>query len=424
MGSISFPPRLESTPVDPAPLGQPLEFPNSKRVAINRFLKAAMSEKLSTFHDTDLSARGIPGKEMVNLYRKWGEGQWGIILTGNVMIDAGHLEGPHNAIVPVDAPLEGERFEAFKAVAAAAKANGSLLIAQVSHPGRQADGSVQKHPISASDVQLVTEAMGPNAKYGKPRAATKEDIADVIRAWTHAAVYLEKAGFDGIELHGAHGYLLAQFLSQNTNHRTDEYGGSLENRLRLILEVAASIKAQVSERFVLGIKINSVEFQDQGFTPEEAVVLCRALEGAGFDFVETSGGTYESIGDVMVHRKDSTRRREAYFLEFSGHVHRAASTLRVYTTGGFKTVAGMVQALEDVDGVGLGVSSAQEPDLPLAILSGRAPSVWASAADALGMVARLVGASVQIQQLAKDEEIVDLSKTENVQSILASMGMA
>jgi 2,4-dienoyl-CoA reductase-like NADH-dependent reductase (Old Yellow Enzyme family) len=424
MGSITSPPRLESEPADPAPLGQPLEFPNSKRVAINRFLKASMSEKLATFDEHDLSARGIPGKELENLYRKWGEGQWGVILTGNVMIDPGHLEGAHNTIIPIDALFEGERFEGYKAMAAAAKSHGSLLVAQVGHPGRQTPESLQKHPISASDIQLVTAALAPGFTYGKPRSATQDDIDSIIKAFTHAAVYPEKAGVDGIELHGAHGYLLAQFISQYTNHRTDKYGGSLENRINLILEIAASIKAKVSEKFILGIKINSVEFQDQGFTQEEAVVLCRALEDAGFGFVETSGGTYESIGDVMTHTKESTRRREAYFLEFSGHVHRAASTLRVYTTGGFKTAAAMVRALEEIDGVGIGASSAQEPDLPLAILSGRAPSVWASAADMIGPGARLVAAYSQMRQISNEEDIVDLSNADNVQKILAAAGMA
>jgi 2,4-dienoyl-CoA reductase-like NADH-dependent reductase (Old Yellow Enzyme family) len=132
-------------------------------------------------------------------------------------------------------------------------------------------------------------------QFAKPHAATEDEIEHITDAIAHAAEYLEKAGFDGIELHGAHGYLLAQFLSPTTNRRTDKYGGSLENRMRIILEIAEECRKRVKPSFIVGIKINSVEFQDKGFTPEEAQKLCKALEGARFDYVELSGGTYESL---------------------------------------------------------------------------------------------------------------------------------
>ncbi|KAI0151505.1 NADH oxidase [Pestalotiopsis sp. NC0098] len=411
--------RYGSVGTDPSPLGQPLEFPISKRVAINRFLNGAMSESLATYDETDLSARGIPGKELEQLYRAWGEGKWGQILTGNVMIDPGHLEAPGNMIVPQDAPFEGERFEGFKAIAAAGKAHGSLIVPQVSHPGRQVPEIVQKHPVSASDMQLVVPAMGRT--FAKPRAATKEDIEGFIKGFTHAAVYLEKAGFDGIQLHGAHGYLLAQFLSPTTNKRTDQYGGSLENRMRLILEIAASIRAQVSDKFILGIKINSVEFQDEGFTPEEAITLCQSLEKAKFDYVETSGGTYESM--AFAHKKESTRKREAYFIEFSEQIHKSVSSLKVYTTGGFKTVDGMVQALSSVDGVGIGRAATQDPDLPELIISGKATGVGKYALEEDNLFVRLAAAKSQIKQIANGEKPDDLTDPEVVKKILISLGM-
>lgn len=410
--------RFDSVATDPSPLGQPLEYPFSKRFAINRFLNGAMSEKLATWDDTDHSKRGIPGKELETLYRKWGEGKWGQILTGNVQIDYENLETAGNMIVPQDAPFEGERFEGFKAIATAGKAHGSLIVAQVSHAGRQVSETIQKHPISASDIQLVSAAMGTT--YAKPRAATKEDIDTVIRGFTHAAVYLEKAGFDGIQLHGAHGYLLAQFLSPRTNKRTDQYGGSLENRMRLILEIAASIKSRVSERFILGIKINCVEFQDSGFTPEDAILLCQALEKAGFDYVETSGGTYESM--AFAHKKESTRNREAYFIEFAEQIAKSVSSLKVYTTGGFKTVDGMVKALDSVDGVGIGRSAAQDSDLPVRLLSGETKGVAKYAIEEDNLFVRLVGAIMQIKQLGNNEKPDDLADPENVRKVLASLG--
>ncbi|ORY69097.1 NADH oxidase [Pseudomassariella vexata] len=419
MGSTTSPPRFESAPADPAPLGQPLEYPFSKRSAPNRFLKGAMSERLASFSATDLSARGVPSPEAIRLYERWGQGGWGQLLTGNIMIDPGHLEAPGNYIIPRDSPYSGERFDAFKALAEGAKKEGSLIVGQVSHPGRQTSDDVQSEPISASAVQLVSPAM--KKTYAVPRAATKEDIAAIIDGFAHAAEYLEKAGFDGIELHGAHGYLLAQFLSPTTNQRTDNYGGSLENRARLILEVAAEVKKRVTDKFVLGIKVNSVEFQDKGFTPEDAVELCQLLEGAGFDYVETSGGTYESQG--FEHKKDSTRARESFFIEFAERIAKSLSKTKVYTTGGFKTVAGMVGVLGAVDGVGIGRAATQEPDLPKTILEGKATGIMKYAIGEDEFFMRLFASSMQMKAMGHGEEPLDLTVPDNVQKVGAAIAM-
>lgn len=410
-------PRFESDPADPAPLGKPLEFPFSKRTAPNVLMKAAMSERLASYSETDEASRGVPSKELTTLYRRWGAGQWGQIVTGNIMIHPGHLESQGNMVVPPDAPFEGPRFEAFKEIAAAAKEHGSLVVGQVGHPGRQVSDEVQKHPISASDVQLVTPLLGKT--YAKPRAATREDIAGIVQGFAHTAVYLEKAGYDGIQIHAAHGYLLAQFLSPTTNQRTDEYGGSLENRMRLILEVAAAVKKAVSPSFVVGIKVNSVEFQDKGFTPEEACVLCQKLEEAEFDYVETSGGTYESM--AWTHKRDSTRAREAYFAEFADQIAKNLTRTKVYTTGGLKTVAGMTRVLEGVDGLGIGRAACQEPELPLALLSGKAAGIMKYALDEDNLLARVIAGVVQIQKMAKGEEPDDLTNPEVCAQLLASL---
>ncbi|KAI3326374.1 NADH oxidase, partial [Xylariaceae sp. AK1471] len=359
MSSTVNAPRFKSTETDPALLSEPLEFPFSKRTAPNRFLNAAMSERLASFDKDDIESRGIPSPELIAAYERWGKGGWGQILTGNVMIDPSHLEAAGNAIIPIGAPFHGPRFEAFKQLASKAKANGSLIVAQVSHPGRQVPETIQNNPISASPVQLITPNMG--STYAVPREATQADLNLVIDGFAHAAEFLEHAGFDGIQLHGAHGYLLAQFLSPTTNQRTDKYGGSLETRMRLVLEIAAAIKKRVSARFILGIKVNSVEFQAKGFTSDEAVLLCQALEKAQFDYVETSGGTYESPG--FRFSRESTRKRENFFIEFAAQIASSLTQTKVYTTGGFKTVGAMVDALKEVDGIGLGRAAAQEPDL-------------------------------------------------------------
>ncbi|KAI4263817.1 MAG: hypothetical protein L6R35_007329, partial [Caloplaca aegaea] len=361
--------RYQSDHVDASPLGKPLEFPFSGKSAPNRFLKGAMTERISSWDPQNFEARGIPSKNLINVYKRWGEGQLGTVLTGNIMMEYDQLEAAGDSIIPRTAPFHGERFEAFKALATAGKAHGSLIIGQVSHPGRQCDARIQPDPVSASDVQLQGNLWG--MQFNKPHPASPSEIQRIIDGFVHCAEYLHLAGYDGIQLHGAHGYLLSQFLSPTTNHRTDSYGGSLANRSRLILEIAHAIRSHpnIPASFILGIKINSVEFQAGGFDPEECKILCASLESHRFDFVELSGGTYESL--AFAHKRDSTRKREAFFLDFAETIVPALSQTKTYITGGFKTVGAMVRALDTVDGVGLGRPVCQEPRLCADILAGK-----------------------------------------------------
>lgn len=208
--------RLPTEHVDASPLAQPLHFEFANKTAPNRFLKAAMTERLSTWDPKEPTKRGIPTKDLINVYKRWGEGALGVILTGNIMIDYDQLEAAGNPIIPPDSAFSGERFEAFKELSSQAKTHGSLCLGQVSHPGRQVESRIQPHPISASDVQLEGTVMG--MQFAKPHPASQEEINTVVAGFTHAAEYLYRAGYDGIELHGAHGYLLAQFLSQTTTN--------------------------------------------------------------------------------------------------------------------------------------------------------------------------------------------------------------
>lgn len=407
-----------AAPVDSAPLFEPLEFKFSGRKAPNRFLKAAMSEKLATWDPTDLSVRGFPTPELITLYKNWGAGGWGVSLTSNIIIDSINVEAAGNLMIPAGEPFEGERFDKFKALATAAKADGNLLVGQVSHGGRQVVQWINPEPISASNVQLTNSSLGQ--KHGAPREATKEEIAQVVEGFANAAAYLEKAGFDGIELHGAHGYLLAQFLSPQTNQRTDEYGGSRENRFRIVLEIRDAIKKRVKPDFIVGIKINSVEYSSGGIELEDAVQLCIALENAQFDFVELSGGNYEKL--AFTHIKEANRKREAFFLnqaeEIVKHLKRE---MKVYCTGGYKSVAAMANSLSIVDGVGIGRVACQEPRLPLAIKNANQPAALQQKLEDDDFPRRFAAAGVHITQIASGEEPVDLSVQENVDSFWNDM---
>ncbi|RCN41702.1 oxidoreductase, FAD/FMN-binding protein [Ancylostoma caninum] len=271
--------RIPAEKTDVSALGKEICFRNG-RVAKNRFLKAAMSERSATWDVEDLSKRGIPTQELINVYDKWGHGGFGVIVTGNIIVDPRNLEAAGNTIIckENDSPLLRK---AFSRLAEAAKQDGALVIAQLSHAGRQTPVYVNKYPYACSNKRLV--------------------------------------GFDGVELHAAHGYLLSQFLSPTTNDRTDRYGGTLKNRARIIIEIMEAIRNETSERFILGIKTNSVEFQPNGLNIDDAKAACSLMEKCGFDFVELSGGTLEK--PAWMHERVSSMYREAFFMEFAEKVH-------------------------------------------------------------------------------------------------------
>jgi 2,4-dienoyl-CoA reductase-like NADH-dependent reductase (Old Yellow Enzyme family) len=255
--------------------------------------------------------------------------------------------------------------------------------------------------------------------FEKPRPATQDDINRIIECFAHAAEFLYNAGFDGIQLHGAHGYLLAQFLSSTTNKRSDEYGGSLQNRMRLILEIAEAVHKRVPSSFVLGIKINSVEFQEGGFTPDEARQLCRALEDSRFDYVELSGGTYEEL--AFAHKRESTKKRESFFLDFAREIVPGLTKTRSYVTGGFKTLGAMVKALDTVDGVGLARPVCQEFHLSADLLEGKVKGAIKQGLDPQNFGLTYLAAGSQICMVGKDKEPIDLSREENVNRFMKDL---
>lgn len=270
--------------------------------------------------------------------------------------------------------------------------------------------------LKATDAQ--------NTMFVTTREATQADIDFLIEGFVHAAEYLEAAGFDGIELHGAHGYVIAQFLSPRTNKRVDSYGGSLANRMRFLLEISKKIRARTSPSFIVGVKLNSVEFQEGGFGAAEAAEVCRVLQDeVGMDFVELSGGTLEKVGHEWT--KETTINREAFFLRFAElivpHLGKTTAERRtkVFITGGLRTVDAMVNALSTVDAVGIARPAAQEPWIGRDLLSGRVTSVVKPVSpfdndSTLGLI--LAGA--QMQQVASGFQPFDSSDEEAIKSFL------
>lgn len=346
-----------------AGLDTPLELPCGIELS-NRLCKAAMTEGLG---DPDNRAT----ERHARIYRRWAEGGIGLNLTGNVLIDRNYLERPGNVAVDGNGGLD-----ALKAYAEAGKANGTALWMQINHPGRQCPASIHPHPLSPSDVQL-----GSNDKaFGKPVPMTGEQVRDTVDRFVHVAQTAGKAGFGGVQVHSAHGYLLSNFLSPVTNKRTDQWGGPLENRARLLLDIVRSIREAEGPQFGISVKLNSSDFQKGGFTLEECQQVVAWLSDAGVDLLEISGGTYEqpamvgSRGNAKTFQdplKESTRQREAYFVDYAKAISPAAK-MPLMVTGGFRTREAMEAALREggVDVIGLARPLCGDTDSPGRLLGG------------------------------------------------------
>lgn len=415
--------RLTNEPVDVSVLKEKVHFPNSGLVAPNRFLKAAMTERLSSWDEKVLEKRGIPSDELIHVYEEWGRGGFGVILSGNTFGDYINLEAKGNPIMRGDEP---ERLSQFKKMAEAAKAHGSLYITQISHGGRQVPIDINPYPVSPSDVHLAKMSGNDvTSKFGQPTALTTDQIKEVINNFADAAEYAHKTGSSGCQLHSAHGYLLSSCLSPSTNKRTDQYGGSLENRSRLHFEIIEAIKARVKDpKFLIGIKLNSVEFQEGGFTPEECRDVCKRLDAAGVDFIELSGGTYEEL--AFFHKRESTKQRESFFLEFADIIRSGVSKAQIWVTGGFRTANAMVKAVESGScvGVGLGRPVCEEFDLPKKILNGEVYSARKSLIGEGEFLKANGVACKQIAQVGSRQKPVDTLNEKELQPVLKELGWA
>ncbi|HET6789727.1 MAG TPA: NADH oxidase, partial [Aquabacterium sp.] len=261
-----------------------------------------------------------------------------------------------------------------KAWAQAATRNNTQCWVQLNHPGKQSPKGLNKETVSPSAVPFRPEMQ---LLFATPRELTDAEVRDLIARYARAAGLVKQAGFTGVQIHGAHGYLVSQFLSPHHNRRTDEWGGSPEKRRRFVLEVYRAMRAAVGPDFPIGIKLNSADFQRGGFSEDESLDVIRALEAEGIDLVEISGGTYEAPAMTGVKQqpvKDSTRQREAYFLAFAEKARQAVKVPLV-VTGGFRSIQGMAAAIESgaVDAVGVARALALETDLPNRLLAGQEP---------------------------------------------------
>ena len=324
----------------------------------NRIAKSAMSENMAPKNHR-------PNESIIQVYQRWADGGAGLIITGNIMIDRKAIAEPGNILVEDKTELN-----ILKEWANVVKNTGLHLWAQINHPGRQAIGAINKEIVAPSVVK--TSVKGMSMLFKTPRALTEGEILAIIERFGNTACIFKEAGFTGIQIHGAHGYLVSQFLSPLTNFRKDRWGGSLENRARFVIEVYRNIRKKVGKDYPVGIKINSADFQRGGFTEEESIRVVQLLDAENIDLIEISGGTYEQPAMTGKNIKQSTLEREAYFIDYVRKVRNLIKT-PLMLTGGFRTVKVMEEAIrsESLDVVGLARPFTLYPDLPNRIFSGR-----------------------------------------------------
>ncbi len=310
----------------------------------------------------------------VALYRRWAEGGSGTLLTGNVQVDRRYLERAGNIVI--DGPQDETQLAALEAMAEAGTAGDTQLWMQISHAGRQTPSLITTEPVGPSDIPLAI----PGGRFGKPRALSDDEIRNVIESFAFAAGVAKQTGFSGVQVHSAHGYLLSEFLSPRVNKRDDAWGGSVENRARLLIETVRAVRAAVGAGFAVTVKLNSADFQKGGFSFDDCLRVIELLNEEGIDLLEISGGNYEQprllgidgLEPVFAEKvAESTRAREAYFFDYAVAARRV-SKMPLMVTGGFRTATGMNEALAggDVDVIGLGRPLCIDPGFPQKILSG------------------------------------------------------
>jgi len=340
-----------------AQLGSSFTLKNGQQIK-NRLFKSAMSEQLGTRAHN-------PKPGLANLYGRWADGGIGLSITGNIMIDRGALGEPKNVVLDEKSDLTE-----FKKWAAAGKKHGSQIWPQLNHPGKQIPNFIVKEPVAPSAISLTR---GLEKGFNKPRALTEAEILVIIKKFATSAKLAKEAGFTGVQIHGAHGYLVSQFLSPRHNQREDQWGGSLENRMRFVLSVYNAIREQVGSDFPIGIKLNSADFMKGGFSEEDSMQVVKTLADAGIDLIEISGGTYESPSMMGADVKESTIQREAYFLDYAEKVRALVDTPLV-VTGGFRSSKAMQGALDSgaTDFIGVARTTAVDPDFPNKLIADEA----------------------------------------------------
>ena len=319
----------------------------------NRFFKSAMSEGMGT---RDFQ----PKKNIATLYKRWAEGGTGLIITGNIMVDPKGTAEPGNIVFD-----KNSNMEILKNWANQGQQHGAKVMVQLNHPGKQAPKTVSKQTVAPSAVPLGN---GLNKLFSTPRALTTSEVEELVQKFVTSAKVAKEAGFSGVQIHAAHGYLISQFLSPHDNRRTDKYGGSLENRMRFLKEIYLGMREELGKNFTIGIKINSTDFKEDGLTEEDSLKTIIELANLGLDFVEISGGTYERPAMMGATSKSTN---QVFFAEYSKKLKQKID-IPVVVTGGIRSINAMNTLLNDntTDFIGIARPLTIDPNIPNKIKQG------------------------------------------------------
>ncbi|MFK7918419.1 MAG: oxidoreductase [Ilumatobacter sp.] len=319
-------------------LASPLELPCGL-VLKNRLIKSAMSDSLG-------NGAGQPTQEQIELYRRWAAGGTALSLIGEVQIDHRCPEKPGNLVL---GPQSDDSL--LRQLADAGSEHGARIWPQLGHAGALAHA-----PISDPAGPSALDLDGLRC-----RAMSVAEIEALPDAYARAAQHAAAVGFSGVQIHAGHGFLLSQFLSPLFNQRLDQYGGSIEARSRLLVDVVRAIRAAVAPSFAVGMKINSADQLDGGLDEGAALTAIEILGAQGLDLFDISGGTYFPGAPASSDRRSSG----PYFLEFAQRA-RAATGVPVMVTGGFKQGVEVESALRSgaADAVGLARAMVVDPDAP------------------------------------------------------------
>jgi 2,4-dienoyl-CoA reductase-like NADH-dependent reductase (Old Yellow Enzyme family) len=309
----------------------------------NRLVRSATAERMC-------DEEGRPGQAMIDLYADLARGGVGLIITGHAFV---HENGKaHSTMTGVQ---RDDLIPSLQALSEAVHREGGKVVMQINHAGRKAsEEAAGRMPVAPSPV--------PQVKGGaRPHELTEEEIRELVAAFGRATGRAKEAGFDGVQLHGAHGYLINQFCSPASNWRRDRWGGSVARRLRFLEEVAAAARDEVGNDYPLLIKLGIQDFVRDGLTLDDGVEIVRHLSDWGLDAVEISCG----IGGTSSRKDILKPDGEAYFLPQARRA-REVTDLPLILVGGMRSLAVMESILEEgtADLISMSRPLIREPDLP------------------------------------------------------------
>jgi 2,4-dienoyl-CoA reductase-like NADH-dependent reductase (Old Yellow Enzyme family) len=299
----------------------------------NRFVRSATMEGLATFD-------GRPTQKLKELYFKLAEGEVGLIVTGAALVEA-YKNLPNIDGLPFPLAIDEDRHvKDWREGIDGVHERGSKIAMQITHPGRQDYPSLRgSTPIAPSAVPLEDRNI-------IPREMTVDEIKEMVDKFAQACRRVKEAGFDAVQLHGGHGYLINNFISPYANVRTDRYGGSTENRSRFIVEIVEKARKFVGPGYPLMIKMNFDDFIEGGLDKDEAVRVAKIIAQAGIDCIEVSGGTQAEGGKHISVKGINTEEKEAYFRPYAEALKEHVS-VPVILVGGLRTPSVMEKLVED-----------------------------------------------------------------------------